>query len=155
MKRQHAWLGVVVAATLAACGGPPAALQVHSHAMRDVEAGDSDDPMVRHEKQRRLYGAVTLEERQARLGNYYQVRWHDAAGAGSGPVEVIFEYQQAGTASRVLRKVSRFPSEAETGLAEFEVTGQDFARHGRVLAWRVTLRRGGREVAVRRSYLWR
>jgi hypothetical protein len=47
-----------------------------------------------------------------------------------------------------------FPATATEGSAEFAVIGDDYFKGGKVLAWKASLRRGGRELATRQSYLW-
>lgn len=120
--------------------------------LRTIDPDDTKDPMVRGEQLRLLHGSVGINERAQRLGQYYTVLWHDATG--SGPVEVIFEYQQGGTASRVKRFAQRFPAGETSGKVEFSVIGDDYHQGGRVLAWRCKLLRDGRELASRHSYLW-
>ncbi len=110
--------------------------------------------MVSMEKERRLRGAVSMEERRQRLGQYYTLLWQDAAGAGRGEVEVVFDYQQGGTGSRVKRMSKKFSAADAAGAAEFAVIGDDYFTGGRVLAWKATVLRGGRELAFRQSYLW-
>lgn len=111
--------------------------------------------MVGMEKERRLRGAVSVAERRQRLGQYYTMVWRDAAGAGSGPVEVVFLYQQGASASLVKRMTKSFPASDRDGIAEFAVIGDDYFKNGRVLAWKATLSRAGREIASRQSYLWK
>ena len=106
------------------------------------------------EKARRLHGAVSMEERRQRLGQYYTLIWHDPAGAGQGPVEARFEYRQGSSGSRVKQLSRAFPASASEGTAEFAVIGDDFLTQGKVLAWRASVRRAGREVAHQQSYLW-
>ncbi len=108
--------------------------------------------MVRMEKARRLSGAVSMEERRSRLGQYYTMSWNDAARAGE--VSVIFQYQQGATASLVKRMVRNFPAADSCGKAEFAIIGDDYFKNGRVLAWKATLQRGGKIIATRQSYLW-
>lgn len=110
--------------------------------------------MVRMEKERRLRGAVSMEERRQRLGQYYTFIWSDAKGVKSGPVELVFEYRQGGSASQIKRFTKQFSSSAVTGVAEFSVIGDNYFDNGKVLAWRATVLRDGKEIAVRRSYLW-
>lgn len=110
--------------------------------------------MVRMEKSRRLRGAVSMEERRQRLGQYYTLVWSDPKGAGQGEVEVVFQYQQGATASRVKRMSKRFSAADVEGIAEFAVVGDDYFTGGKVLAWKATVSRGGRELASKRSYLW-
>ena len=151
MKRVAIWFLAVV---LGSCAGPAGReLTVRQFTMRDMNTSLGDDLLVRAEIRRHLYGAISPSERKDRLGQYFAVLWKDPAGAG--PVEVVFEFQQAGTAALVKRRYERFDAAAESGRAEFSVNGEDFRKNGRVLAWRVVLRRGGREVATRKSYLWR
>ena len=129
-------------------------LEVDSFFMRDFSTPETDEPMVRMEKLRRLHGALTAAERNDRLGHYYTMHWSDPAGAGKGEIEIVFEYQQGSTASQVKRQWQRFASTDRNGKAEFRVTGNDYLKGGRVLAWKATLKRGGREIESRHSYLW-
>lgn len=139
---------------LGACAGPTSPLVVKSFQLRDQVRDQGEEPMVRMEKERRLRGAVSMAERRERLGQYYTILWNDPAGAGTGPVEVAFEYQQGGSGSRVKRMTRAFPSADAHGKASFAIVGEDFFKNGRVLAWQVRLLRGGRELASSRSYLW-
>lgn len=145
----------LVALLIGACAGPPETLVVKQYLLRDEKTGKSSDPMVRMEKTRRLHGAVSMEERRQRLGQYYTIAWHDPDGVGKGPVEVIFEYQQGATASEVKRMTKSFPAGDAAGSAEFAVIGDDYFQVGKVLAWRASVTRDGREIASRQSYLWR
>lgn len=145
----------LVALLLGACAGPPETLVVKQYLLRDEKTGKSSDPMVRMEKTRRLHGAVSMEERRQRLGQYYTIAWRDPDGVGKGPVEVIFEYQQGATASRVKRMTKSFEASAAAGAADFAVIGDDYFQGGKVLAWRASVTRDGRELASRQSYLWR
>lgn len=110
--------------------------------------------MVRMEKGRRLRGAVSMEERRQRLGQYYTILWSDPVGAGQGKVNVVFQYQQGASASRVKHMTKEFPASDAEGIAEFAVVGDDYFKGGKVLAWKATVSRGGRELASQRSYLW-
>jgi len=110
--------------------------------------------MIRMEKERRLRGAVSMEERRERLGQYYTLLWHDPDGADPGAVEVVFQYQQGATASRVKRLTKTFAASAVAGSAEFAVIGENYFDGGKVLAWKATVLRGKRVLATRQSYLW-
>jgi hypothetical protein len=144
----------MAALLLGACAGPPETLVVKQFQLRDQVRDAGEEPMVRMEKSRRLRGAVSMEERRQRLGQYYTILWSDPAGAGQGKVEVLFQYQQGGSASRVKRMTKEFPASDAEGIAEFAVVGDDYFKGGKVLAWRASVSRGGRELASRRSYLW-
>lgn len=147
------WTLALAAPWFAACTAPKP-LTVQSHTVRDqLHEMHSGDPMAQNEKLRRLHGAVSMEERAKLLGQYFTIRWNDAA-VTAGPAEVVFEYQQGATGSAVKSLREDFPAAATRGVAEFSVIGEDYTRNGKVLAWRVTLRRGGETLATRHSYLW-
>ena len=148
-------VAALAALWLGAWAGPPQPLVVKQYVLRDQIRNPNDEPMVSMEKECRLRGAVSMEERRQRLGQYYSILWHDPAGAGRGPVEVVFQYQQGATASLVKHMSRKFPAADTEGKAEFAVIGNDYFKSGKVLTWKVTLRRGDRELASRQSYLWR
>lgn len=139
---------------LGACSGPREPLVVKQFSLRDEKQNPEDEPMIRMEKERRLRGAVSMAERKERLGQYYTLLWSDPAGAGQGKVEVIFQYQQGATASRVKRMVKSFPSQSAEGNAEFAVIGKNYFEGGKVLAWKATVQRGNKILGSRQSYLW-
>jgi hypothetical protein len=137
---------------LVSCGTPPV-LEVRPTHLRSIQLEDIDDaPMVRGEQQRLLHGAIGIREQEQRLGHYYVIEWND--DQVGEPVKVKFEYQQGGTGSKVKVQQADFGPSETSGRAEFRIIGQDYLKGGRVLAWRCTLTRGGREIASRRSYLW-
>ena len=141
----------LMALVLASCG-TPSALDVRPMHLRTLEVAPEDEPMIRGEQQRRFHGAVGVREREQRLGHYYTVLWNDE---DTGPeVTVRFEYQQGSTGSKVLRQEQKFDGGMTHGKAEFKIIGQNYIEQGRVLAWRCSLWRGGREIASRQSYLW-
>lgn len=130
-------------------------LEVKQFQLRDQDPATADEPMVRMEKTRHLLGAVSMEERRNRLGQYYTLIWNDPNGAGNGEVELTFEYQQGATASLVKRMVRKFPASETQGTVEFAVIGDDYFKGGKVLAWKASLRRGGQVLGTQQSYLWR
>lgn len=139
---------------LGSCARPPEPLVVKEFQLRDQVANTVDEPMVRMEKARRLRGAVSMEERRGRLGQYYTLLWNDAPGVGQGEISVIFQYQQGATASRIKRMVRDYPASTTEGRTEFAIIGDDYFKNGRVLAWKATLQRGGKAIATQQSYLW-
>ena len=147
-------LSLVAVVFLSACSGTPEILTVKQFQVRDQVSNPTDNPMVRMEKQRRLRGAVSMEERRQRLGQYYTVCWTDPSGAGQGDVKVVFLYQQGATASLVKRMTRDFPASSASGVAEFAVIGDNYFKGGKVLTWKAVVTRGGRELASRQSYLW-
>lgn len=145
----------MAALMLGACAGPPETLVVKQFQLRNERKDVGGEPMVRMEKERRLRGAVSMEDRRQRLGQYYSLIWSDPKGVSLGPVELVFQYQQGATGSRVKRMSREFPASDSGGVAEFAVIGDDYFDGGRVLAWRASVWRDGRELASSRSYLWR
>lgn len=145
---------LLAALFLASCAGPRDALIVKQFQLRDEEVKSFDEPSVRMEKLRRLHGAVSMQERREKLGQYYTMLWSDPEGVGQGEVELVFEYQQGASASRIKRMVRTFPANEGSGRTEFAVIGGDYFRNGRVTTWKATLRRGDRILATKQSYLW-
>lgn len=146
-------LTTLLAACLTACTSPRPPLQVKPYILRDQQRDAGSDPWTRMEQQSRLRGAISMEERRQRLGQYYTVLWNDSDTQG-GPVTLTFHYQQGASASRVKRMTHTFAPHETSGRASFAITGDDYITHGRVLAWKATLQRGDREIASRQSYLW-
>ena len=128
----------------------PETLRVRQFHLRDTKAANGD-LFIRAEMTRRLYGAVSEEERKLRRGNYYHLRWRGLSG--EQPVRVVFEYRQARTGATV-RKLEKVSPAAKKGEQEFQFTGKEYENNGRVLAWRATLYEGKNLVAKKQSYLW-
>lgn len=138
-----------LALLLVSCGTPET-LRVRQFHLRDSKAA-TGDLFIRSEMNKRLHGAVTQEERDLRRGNYYHVRWHGLSG--EKPVRVVFEYRQARTGAKVKRLEKVAPASTK-GDREILMKGEDYAKNGRVLAWRATLYDGETLVAKKQSYLW-
>lgn len=136
---------------LLACSTPKV-LEVRPLHLREIGGGEDADPMIRGERQRRMHGAISVAEQGEKLGYYYTVLWNDGDGSVAG--EVVFEFQQGATGSRVKRMTHRIPTGEGSGKADFAIIGEDYRKGGRVLAWRCKLLRDGREVASKQSYLW-
>ena len=152
MRPMRRLLLVALSAVLASCAGDSRKLEVKQFVLRDATSDFNEDPMIRGEKTRRLFGAIGVREQSQRLGQYYTVLWRDEAGGA--PVEVVFEYQQGATGSRIKRSVQKFAPDASSGKAEFNVTGDNYTKGGKVLGWKVSLVRGGQVLDSRKSYLW-
>ena len=154
MKLLKAFAVIVSALSLISCGSPQV-LDVRPLHIRQIGVDDSDDPMIRGELQRRFHGSIGVQEQGQRMGYYYTVLWNDASS--SGPGEVVFEFQQGATGSRVKKMTHKIEAGESKGKAEFAIIGDDYRPKGEasaILAWRCKLYREGREVASRQSYLW-
>lgn len=133
------------------CANSSDPLIVKTHTIRDQETITGDDVMVHHEKIRRLYGAISMEERAQRLGQYYTVLWKAEAGADK---EILFEYQQAKSGSEVKQMRRVLDAGSASGKVEFSIIGDNYYENGRVLTWKISLISGGEVIATEQSYLW-
>jgi len=136
---------------LVGCAGSSDPLTVRMQTLRDQDVGGTDDPMIRHDKMRRLYGAISMEERRQRLGQYYTILWNADPAAEK---EVRFEYLQGKSASRVKSMRREIAPGTSSGKVEFSVIGDDYFDNGRVLAWKCSLISGGDVISTEQSYLW-
>jgi len=139
------------------CASPRQVLEVKQFHLRDASISEgvdrSEAEVIRGEKLRHFYGAVTAEERQGRLGDYYSVSWEGPEGTEGEEVRLVFDYRQAATGSAIKTMEQQFPGK-RSGTCEFVLNGESYARGGRVLAWRVQFYRGSNLVGTRHSYLW-
>lgn len=142
-------LSLLATLLLAACSSQTEPLVVKQFTLRDQDGYKDNDPMVRNEKLRRLYGAVSLEERKGRLGQYYTALWNADSGAEK---EIVFSYQQGGSKIKQMRR--GIPAGTAEGKEEFAVIGDDYFTNGRVLTWKMDLIVGGQTIASKKSYLW-
>jgi len=154
MAGVNRWPLLLLLLLLGACAATKQPLVVKQFSMLNLRLENVEDPIIRGEKQRRLYGAVSTAELTSRLGAYYTILWDIPPGSPAGEVEVLFEFQQGATASLVKHLVKRFPASQTTGKVEFAIIGKDYLQNGRVLAWKTTLSRGGKPVAAKKSHLW-
>ena len=111
-------------------------------------------PMVRGEQMHRMRGAVTIEERSQRLGQYYSVSWKND-GSTTGPLKIVMDYQQSATGAKVLTMSKDLPAGEAAGRVEFIVSGESYRTNGRVLAWRIRMMSGSEVIFEKRSYMWR
>ena len=139
----------LAACLLASCAGSNDALVVKQFTLRDQDPEKENDPMMRHEKQRRLFGAVSMEERKGRLGQYYTALWKADPGLEK---EIVFRYQQGGSKIKEMRRT--IPAGTSEGKEEFTVIGDNYFSNGRVLTWKMDLIAGGETIASKQSYLW-
>lgn len=138
---------------LASCVSDPMGLTVKQYHLRENMFDENNDLMARGEVQRLLHGAVTVEERRQKAGQYYHLIWKQPEEQ-QRPVEFVFEYLQAGSGSKIKRQVQQ-GTVAKKAEAFFTITGTDYQKNGRVLAWRASVKRDGEVLATKRSYMWR
>lgn len=110
------------------------------------------DRYIEFERKRALYGAITPSDQRERYGNYFTFFWDSPERAD---VLVRLEYKQQNLGPVVQSKLLTVREAVGSQATRFQITGDDYLQYGRVIAWRVTLVRGGKVVDQRRSYLWR
>lgn len=133
------------------CAGSSDPLTVKMQTLRNQDVNETDDPMVRNEKARRLYGAISMEERRQRLGQYYTILWNSDP---STEKEIRFQFLQGKSGSRVKNMERKIASGTSSGKVDFAVIGDDYFDNGRVLAWKCSLISDGEVIATEQSYLW-
>ena len=107
--------------------------------------------MMEFERGRVSYKAVTGEEVRSRFGQYFAFWWRARREAD---LTVRLEYRQENLGPYVLAQEIPVPRAKGTVETKFQVTGDDYNRDGKVLAWRALLIEDGKIVALRQSYLW-
>jgi hypothetical protein len=110
------------------------------------------DPSLPFEHDHLLYGAVSREDREARRGNYYTFFWK--TDDRSQPVKLRFEYRQANTRSAVKKQEMDIANVKGSNVTHFQITGSEYKKDGKVLAWRAVLLQGGKEIATTQSFMW-
>lgn len=144
-------IAAILLLCLAACSAPVEPLMIKQFTLRDQESSVADDSMVQNEKLRRLHGAVSIEERKQRLGQYYTVLWNADAPAKK---EIVFRYQQGASGSRIKEIRRTLATGSSSGKEEFSIIGDNYLKNGRVLAWKIDLTANGETIASKQSYLW-
>ncbi len=134
------------------CATDHGPLEVKQFTLRSIDMESREDPMVRQERLRRLYGAVSQEEQRAKLGQYFTVLW--SVPEGTKDAEVLMNFQQGGSGSQIKTMRRSIEDGSTSGKMEFAVIGDDYFDKGRVLTWKIILKNSGQTLADRQSYLW-
>ena len=109
------------------------------------------DEMIRFERERAQFGAVTSEEQRQRKGNYYTFFWRTRV---PGEVTVRFEYRQANLGPYTMAKEVVYPEGRGSHATKFSVNGTSYQNEGPVTQWRAILIREKRIVALTQSFQW-
>ena len=145
------------------CSTENQTLNVDKFTLRTIKIADDDAAMVRGDQQRRLYGAVTIEEHKQRIGQYYTLRWNLLKQTNAKdlnkpvqnkPVQLVFRYKQAATGSEIKTTSKTYPLGTKKGKWAFNNIGKDYTEGGRILAWRADLIHGEKIISTKESYLW-
>ena len=148
-------LGCLAVALMAGCASksPATAIgKVQMFHLKSVQPEGTRDPLILSETRNRMWGAVTREEREARLGNYYAVHWK--TDDPKTPATVTFQYKQARSGSTLHTQSVTVAVPHGSNVTKFEVTGAPYQTGGRVVAWRIAVEQGGRVVGEETSFLW-
>lgn len=103
-----------------------------------------------------MRGALTHEEMEARLGEYYYVTWYDAHP--ELPAQLVMRCQTGETGATVHTKTINMPAPRKSGGSQktvFSFIGDEYKKLGSLLTWRVDLKVNGKIVSTKRSFLWR
>jgi len=119
------------------------------HDLKLEKASTSD--MVKFERERMNYGAVSNNELMAREGHYFDFWWRSERTAN---VTVRLEYRQQNLGAYVQAQEVDVPAAHGTIETKFKVAGDDYHQDGRVIAWRALLIENGKVVALTQSFLW-
>jgi len=103
------------------------------------------------ERTYRLYGAISLADKNQRYGNYLDFFWRAKRPAN---VIVRLEYRQEKLRLFVQAREISYQNVKGNTKTEFAIIGDDYFQDGRVTAWRCLLIENGKIVAENRSYLW-
>lgn len=142
-------------AALASCASTGSHIdKVMDLPLKDNRRPDWDTGMLRANANYMLFGAVTQQEREDRLGDYYFVTWSDERP--DLPARLVFSYTQARTGSRVLESIMEYkPGRAGGTIREvFAFNGPDRQRDGDILTWKLQLEVNGKVVDSKQSFLW-
>jgi len=131
--------------------GPVAITKVNPYHLQSSKVIKSDDPMIKFEQKRRLYGSIEEVERKDLYGNYFTIFWTSETRS---PVAVRFEYRQGSTGptTHVQEMVVDEPKRSNT--TEFRIVGDDYHENGKVTQWKASVVENGSVVAEYKSYLW-
>ena len=102
-----------------------------------------------------LYGANTKAERELRKGDYYFLSWYDAEP--QKPARIEMQYTQAITGADVQTRAVEYNEpreEAGSRKERFFFSGEERAKRGDIMTWKVTLYVDGKEVDTLQSFLW-
>lgn len=113
---------------------------------------NTQDDSLRFERKYHDYGAVTNEQKEARRGHYFYVKW--LAKQPAKDVTVRFEYRQQATKGKVHALELSYPEAKGWERSTFSVVGDAYKKQGLVTCWRVLVMQAGQVVAEKRSFIW-
>ncbi len=116
--------------------------------------GWKDAPM-RANAQFLMYEANSTRQRELCKGDFFFIRWYDAEP--QKPVRLEMQYTQALTGGDVLTRTIDYNEPREKACErrdKFHFSGEERAKGGDIMTWKVNLYLDGKLVDSRQSYLW-
>lgn len=129
--------------------------QVREIPLKTTEIPTEDAGMHHTQATYLLHGAVTKEQRQQRLGQYYFITWYDAHPEQKA--SLVMMYRQGKTGSSIQTKSISYPvgRKGGTQTSVFPFNGTEAKNKGEILAWKLLLKDGDNHtISERHSYLW-
>lgn len=114
---------------------------------------NSRSRMITFERDRRLHGAVTKADREKRFGHYYSFGWRSLKPGV--PATLRLDYRHASTGDKIWRLEQVIPRPHRKNISAFNIIGDAYKKHGRVVAWRCQLIQEGRVLDSTQSFLWK
>ena len=118
--------------------------------------GDSwKEAPMRANAQFLMYGANNDKQRELRKGDFFFLRWYDAEP--QKPVRIEMLYTQALTGADLMTRVVEYNEpreEAGKRRDKFHFSGEERAKGGDIMTWKINLYVEGKLVDSRQSYLW-
>lgn len=124
-------------------------LTVEQYHLRERMFSENENQMAHGEVQRFLHGSISIAERKQKIGEYYHITWDKAPAEA---LQVVFAYQQAATGSKIIRETRKIQGPKINEY--FAVAGESYQKKGRVLAWKFSVLKNGKELASKQSYMW-
>ena len=108
--------------------------------------------MVRFERERLAFGAVSDSEIRANEGQYFNFWWRAERPARN--ITVRLEYRQQNLGAYVQAQEVDVPLAHGTIETKFKVVGDDYHTYGKITGWRALLIENGKVVGLTQSLLW-
>lgn len=130
-------------------------LNVSQFHFRGEESTQSQVQMVSGEAKFRNNYNVSTADRQDQHGHYFVIRWDKKITDSQSDVEVILQYRQSSSGRTVKTLKNSIPNSSADHQTEFSVTGDNYLKNGRILAWNAKLKQNGKILATTHSFLWK
>jgi hypothetical protein len=134
-------------------GGVAQITKVNPYHLKPGTFIQTEDQMISFEQRHHLHGAITAEDYAAKFGHYFTIFWKTSAKGSN--VTVRLEYLQAKTGPTVHVKETVVASAKGKNITDISIIGEDYAKNGPILAWRVSLISGDQTLGEYKSFQWK